>query len=81
MPRILGWVSIPSLDALHAMGAAQQPKYADPAARENAVQKLRKMPPLVFAGECDALRDKLAEVGRGEAFLLQGGCCCRWRSC
>ena len=33
------------------------------------------MPPLVFAGECDDLRDKLAAVARGEAFLLQGGDC------
>jgi 3-deoxy-7-phosphoheptulonate synthase len=33
------------------------------------------MPPLVFAGECDALRDRLAQVSRGEAFLLQGGDC------
>src|SRR4051812_27753851 len=57
------------------MGAAQQPTYADPSARDAAVQKLRKMPPLVFAGECDALRDKLAEVGCGEAFLLEGGDC------
>ncbi|WP_243697318.1 3-deoxy-7-phosphoheptulonate synthase, partial [Aeromicrobium phragmitis] len=36
---------------------------------------MRKMPPLVFAGECDALRDKMAAVARGEAFLLQGGDC------
>ena len=57
------------------MGAVQQPTYADPAARDAAVQKLRRMPPLVFAGECDALRDKLAAVTRGEAFLLQGGDC------
>ncbi|MBC7629990.1 class II 3-deoxy-7-phosphoheptulonate synthase [Aeromicrobium sp.] len=57
------------------MGAAQQPTYVDPSARDAAVQKLRKMPPLVFAGECDSLRDKLAEVARGEAFLLQGGDC------
>jgi len=33
------------------------------------------MPPLVFAGECDELKAKLAAVGRGEAFLLQGGDC------
>lgn len=33
------------------------------------------MPPLVFAGECDTLRDKLAAVARGEAFVLQGGDC------
>jgi 3-deoxy-7-phosphoheptulonate synthase len=68
-------VSIPSLDELQAIGAVQQPTYADPAARDAAVQKLRKMPPLVFAGECDSLRDRLAQVARGEAFLLQGGDC------
>ena len=33
------------------------------------------MPPLVFAGECDRLRTKLAGVADGEAFLLQGGDC------
>ena len=33
------------------------------------------MPPLVFAGECDALKTKLGAVARGEAFLLQGGDC------
>src|SRR6185437_16533036 len=33
------------------------------------------LPPLVFAGECDLLRDRLAAVTRGEAFLLQGGDC------
>jgi 3-deoxy-7-phosphoheptulonate synthase len=33
------------------------------------------MPPLVFAGECDELKTKIAAVARGEAFLLQGGDC------
>lgn len=33
------------------------------------------MPPLVFAGECEQLRQRLAAVARGEAFLLQGGDC------
>ncbi len=37
--------------------------------------KLRSVPPLVFAGECDDLKTKLAAVSRGEAFLLQGGDC------
>ena len=68
-------MSIPTLDDLHAMGAAQQPTYADPAARTRAVETLRRMPPLVFAGECDDLRDRMASVARGEAFLLQGGDC------
>lgn len=68
-------MSIPSLADLHAIGAAQQPTYTDPVARDAAVDTLRRMPPLVFAGECDALRDRLAQVSRGEAFLLQGGDC------
>src|SRR3954463_14005017 len=33
------------------------------------------MPPLVFAGECDELRDKIAAVARGESFMLMGGDC------
>src|SRR4051812_24148095 len=33
------------------------------------------MPGLVMAQECDHLRDRLAAVARGEAFLLQGGDC------
>ena len=66
---------IPDLASLHALGPAQQPSYPDPAAVDAAVARLRTMPPLVFAGECDELKDKLAAVSRGEAFLLQGGDC------
>jgi len=66
---------VPSLSELHALGAAQQPTYPDHAAVEAAVARLRTMPPLVFAGECDELKDKLGQVARGEAFLLQGGDC------
>jgi 3-deoxy-7-phosphoheptulonate synthase len=35
--------------------------------------ELRRLPPLVFAGECDLLKERLARVARGEAFLLHGG--------
>ncbi|MFL6158204.1 MAG: class II 3-deoxy-7-phosphoheptulonate synthase [Marmoricola sp.] len=66
---------IPDLAALHAQGAAQQPAYPDRGAVDDAVARLRSFPPLVFAGECDRLTDKLAAVSRGEAFLLQGGDC------
>ncbi len=66
---------VPDLASLHAMGPAQQPTYADRAAVDAAVSRLRRMPPLVFAGECDELKGKLAAVARGEAFLLQGGDC------
>jgi 3-deoxy-7-phosphoheptulonate synthase len=68
-------VTVPDLASLHALGPAQQPKYGDRAAVDAAVARLRTMPPLVFAGECDELKTKLAAVARGEAFLLQGGDC------
>src|SRR3712207_1629927 len=68
-------VSIPDLDTLRARGAAQQPSWPDQAALDATVARLRKVPPLVFAGECDELKSKLGAVARGEAFLLQGGDC------
>jgi len=67
--------AVPDLEALRALGPAQQPAYADRAAVDSAVARLRTMPPLVFAGECDELKDKIAAVSRGEAFLLMGGDC------
>jgi 3-deoxy-7-phosphoheptulonate synthase len=55
--------------------AAQQPDWPDPARAEQVLADLAGLPPLVFAGECDLLRDRLAAVSRGEAFVLQGGDC------
>ena len=60
---------------LHALGPLQQPTYPDSDAVTAAVEKLRLAPPLVFAGECDDLKEKIAQVSRGEAFLLAGGDC------
>ena len=57
------------------MPAAQQPEWPDGHALRAAVDELAGLPPLVFAGECDQLKDRLAAVARGEAFLLQGGDC------
>ena len=67
--------TVPDLATLHAIGAAQQPTYPDADAVAANVARLRRMPPLVFAGECDELKAKMAAVSRGEAFLLQGGDC------
>ena len=67
--------TVPDLATLRALGAAQQPSWPDGSALDDAVAKLRKVPPLVFAGECDDLKAKLGAVARGEAFLLQGGDC------
>ncbi|MEV4436414.1 class II 3-deoxy-7-phosphoheptulonate synthase [Streptomyces sp. NPDC049585] len=55
--------------------AAQQPEYPDAQALRDVVAELSSYPPLVFAGECDQLRERLGAVARGEAFLLQGGDC------
>src|SRR4051794_38714005 len=68
-------VSVPDLASLHALGPSQQPAYPDRAAVDEVVARLRTMPPLVFAGECDDLTAKLADVAHGKAFLLQGGDC------
>jgi len=68
-------VSIPDLEALRALGPAQQPTYPDRVALDASVARLRTMPPLVFAGECDDLKAKIAAVSRGESFMLMGGDC------
>ncbi|MBC6441909.1 MAG: 3-deoxy-7-phosphoheptulonate synthase class II [Rhodobacteraceae bacterium] len=53
----------------------QMPVYNDPTALAEAEACLSRFPPLVFAGEARALKAKLAQAVRGEAFLLQGGDC------
>ncbi|MCX4551605.1 3-deoxy-7-phosphoheptulonate synthase class II [Streptomyces sp. NBC_01387] len=55
--------------------AAQQPEYPDTEALRDVIADLTSYPPLVFAGECDQLRERLGAVAKGEAFLLQGGDC------
>jgi 3-deoxy-7-phosphoheptulonate synthase len=53
----------------------QQPDWPDRERLGAVVRQLANLPPLVFAGECDQLKERLAAVARGEAFLLQGGDC------
>ncbi|MEM9233581.1 MAG: 3-deoxy-7-phosphoheptulonate synthase, partial [Pseudomonadota bacterium] len=49
--------------------------YPDPQALAAVETELVRYPPLVFAGEARSLRDRLADVAMGKAFLLQGGDC------
>jgi 3-deoxy-7-phosphoheptulonate synthase len=63
------------LDAWRGLTAAQQPSWPDPAVLRRVADELALRPPLVVASEVDALRARLAQVARGEAFLLQGGDC------
>ena len=55
--------------------AAQQPAWPSAERLEAVREQLAAMPPLVFAGEARALRDALAKVAEGRAFLLQAGDC------
>ncbi|TGO04833.1 class II 3-deoxy-7-phosphoheptulonate synthase [Serinibacter arcticus] len=63
------------LDSWRALAAEQQPTWPDRDALEAVKSQLAVSPPLVFAGEADNMREKLARAQRGEAFLLQGGDC------
>jgi 3-deoxy-7-phosphoheptulonate synthase len=69
-----------TLDNLFTPGlvAAQQPQWpggVEGEAVQKAVSTLSKLPPLVFAGECDNLKARIAEAQEGRAFWLQGGDC------
>ena len=69
-----------SLESLfdESLVAAQQPQWPggrDGAPVQAAVSKLKSLPPLVFAGECDDLKAKIAQAASGNAFWLQGGDC------
>ncbi len=66
MPSPLVWPDLP---------AAQQPPWPDAAELRAATEELSLLPPLVFAGECDLLRERLADASVGRAFVLMGGDC------
>ena len=55
--------------------AKHMPIYKDENLLKESLDKIKKFPPLVFAGEARSLKSKLAKVSKGEAFLLQGGDC------
>jgi 3-deoxy-7-phosphoheptulonate synthase len=63
------------IDAWRELPAAQQPVWPDGRELSDVVARLSALPPLVLPEECDRLRDRLAAVAHGEAFLLQGGDC------
>jgi 3-deoxy-7-phosphoheptulonate synthase len=55
--------------------AEQQVRYDDPVALEDALGRIRRMPPIATSWEIEKLKAQLAAAGRGERFLLQGGDC------
>jgi 3-deoxy-D-arabino-heptulosonate 7-phosphate (DAHP) synthase class II len=66
---------IAGLDYWRTLSISQQPEWPDAEAVAAASAEIASLPPLVFAGEVDILRERLAKAARGEAFLLQGGDC------
>jgi 3-deoxy-7-phosphoheptulonate synthase len=63
------------LDKYKNLPAVQQPTWLDQAELERVKAELSILPPLVFAGEVDTLRSRLADAAAGKAFLMQGGDC------
>jgi 3-deoxy-7-phosphoheptulonate synthase len=66
---------VEGLDRWRSLAIKQQPQWPDTAAAAAVSRELQSVPPLVFAGEVDLLRERLARVASGKAFLLQGGDC------
>jgi 3-deoxy-7-phosphoheptulonate synthase len=62
-------------ESWRARPAKQLPAYTDPHALARVEATLAGYPPLVFAGEARRLKEHLAAVCEGRAFLLQGGDC------
>ncbi len=62
-------------DSWRSKPILQVPDYDDAAELAAVEADLRRMPPLVFAGEVRELKSRLAAAATGDAFLLQGGDC------
>ena len=64
-----------ALELWRELPIKQQPAWTDLDAVAAVSAEIATLPPLVFAGEVDNLRDRLARAASGQAFLLQGGDC------
>ncbi len=66
---------VAGLDHWRTLPIKQQPSWPDADAVGAASAEIAGLPPLVFAGEVDILRERLASAAQGKAFVLQGGDC------
>ena len=55
--------------------ALHQPVYDNVPKLNKITKKMKKLPPLVFAGEVRELKCELAKCADGKGFLLQAGDC------
>ncbi len=70
-PQIEPW----KLDSWKDKAIRQQATYPDEKHLNQTLAKLSSLPPLVTSWEIKRLKKYLAEVSRGERFLIQGGDC------
>ena len=66
---------LPGRDGWRGRPVAQEAIWPDRAKLGTVTAELAGLAPLVSPAECDLLKDRLAAVARGEAFVLQGGDC------
>ena len=74
-PARSGAGDYPGLDEWRDKPIGQRPQWAEHPHFATTIAELNTVPPLVFAGEVDLLRERLAQVAAGKAFFLQGGDC------
>ena len=63
------------LDHWRTLPIKQQPEWGGSTALAAASEELSALPPLIFAGELDQLRERIATAAAGRSFVLQGGDC------
>ena len=64
-----------NLNSWTKCAAKHLPVYQDKKELDLVLSKVKRYPPLVFAGETRSLKKSLGDVVKGKAFLLQGGDC------
>ncbi len=64
-----------TIDSWRKLPINQQPEYSDQKKLKESEARLASFPPLVSVDEVETLKKELAEVSKGNAFLLQGGDC------
>src|SRR5215208_7956175 len=74
-PPSLPAAAVAALTDALARPAAQQPGWSDHEYVARVRALLETVPPIAVPTEVDSLQERLGQVARGEAFLLQGGDC------
>ncbi|MDB2447214.1 3-deoxy-7-phosphoheptulonate synthase class II [bacterium] len=64
-----------SPESWRTLPAKQQPEFQDKEKLNEVLSTLKSYPPLVFAGEVEALKAQFEDCSKGERFILQGGDC------